>query len=348
MVASYSGLQTTSKTIPAGILAEDGAYTWRVFANAGSSSLQSTSIFTLNVTQTDEWLVATPGINGSRGGKNKATVFYKPVTGNLLPLSPTINIPQPEQASELLPAVGDVELTYPGKEIVLGTGIDGTNEVYIYASDRTTFIRKFTAFQKSENPSGRVHVAIGDVDTTNPGNEIIAGTGSDHFFGGTHAGINQVKVFTGEGQHLVASSFSPAFGLNPSGEVWVAAGDLLSSLPGDEIVCGPGPWNQREALIYNNGTIVGSIFGSPILTPNTRDIAVAVGDFSPTNSGNEILASGLYNPNEVHLYSQGGTLLQTCSAFTTQQNPTGNIYVGGGRIDGDSNHELLAGTSDQS
>jgi len=69
-----------------------------------------------------------------------------------------------------------------------------------------------------------------------------------------------------------------------------------------------------------------------------------VGDFSPTNAGNEVLVNR--GGDLLDLYSQGGTLLDTYWVFGDYPflNPNGNVNVGAGRVDGVDGHEILAGT----
>jgi hypothetical protein len=345
VVASYSNLAGTSHAVSADIMVESGWYTWQVTAIAGSTPSPSlTSQFTLN--HTDHWLVATPGW-GASTGQNVVSVFYKPPTGggagNLQLLRSFAVNAEAGASGELLPAIGDVEYSKAGKEIVLGTGINGSNQVYIYGSDGT-FIRSFVVFTGSENPSGRVHVAIGEVDASNPGNEIIVGTGSKYFIDGTLAApTDTVRVYRPSDGYLLFS-FSPSFA-NPSGEVWVASGDLFTSEAGDEIVCGSGPFGERAVLIYRgDGVQVGAIY-SPQQTPVLFDTAVAVGDFSSTNAGNEILVGAGFNAaNKVALYTQGGTRLDVYNVFTQGQNNSGNVDVGAGMVDVIDDHELLVGT----
>jgi hypothetical protein len=80
------------------------------------------------------------------------------------------------------------------------------------------------------------------------------------------------------------------------------------------------------------------------MSPGPLDISVAVGDFSPTNAGNEILASGLYGSNDLRLYSQGGTELGAFQVFSPGQNPSGTVHVGGEPFDQSGGDEILAGT----
>jgi hypothetical protein len=346
LVASYSNLTATSRVIPASIMAETASYTWQVTATAGSTS-QATSVFTLPLTHTDKWVVMTPGLGAGPFYAHRASIYYQPnptQPSNMQPIR-QINVTG-ETSVELLPAVGELASTWPGEELVFGSGISGSNKVHVYGRSLMNFvsITSFAAFTADENLSKRIHVAIGDVDSSNPGNEIIVGTGSKYFYDGTLPGTNRVKIFKLEGiTATLLSSFTPSFGPNPSGEVWVAAGDLLPD-PGDEIVCGPGHMGSRVALIYNGqGTLLGGV-GTPQMSPGPFDVSVAVGDFSPTNAGNEILASGLYGANDVRLYSQGGTELGAYQVFTSGQNVLGDVNVAAGRIDASDGHEIITGT----
>ncbi|HEX9639518.1 MAG TPA: hypothetical protein VGB99_18445 [Acidobacteriota bacterium] len=341
-VAVFSNLASTSKVIPASVLAEDDVYTWKVTATAGSTAVASASR-TLTIHHIDEWMVVAPGY-GATSGAGRASIYYNPDPAN--PYPALVKLREfsvgGRGGGELLPAVGDVDLVNAGKELVFGSGINGPNKVYIY-NTKGGSLGSFTAFNTTENPSGRVHVAVGDVDGSSPGNEIIVGTGSKYFLNGTAPGENKVKVFTAGG--LLLASFSPAWNMNPSGEVWVAAGDLLTSLPGDEIVCGPGAQNDMQLLIFNGGVQVAEIY--PPTGPHAShpwDMTVAVGDFSPTNAGNEVLVNR--GGDLLDLYSQGGTLLDTYWVFGDYPflNPNGNVNVGAGRVDGVDGHEILAGT----
>jgi hypothetical protein len=215
----------------------------------------------------------------------------------------------------------------------------------LYGTEGGAYLRIFRVFTAQENPSGKVHVAVGDVDSSNPGNEIVVGTGTEYSSEDPQPVPSFVKVFSSTGSML--SSFSPTGWFNPSGVVWVAAGELLSNLPGEEIVCGPGPRSNLQLLIYNHGVKVGTI-SSPVtpIQPDPHNVTVAVGDFSPTNAGSEILASTL-GGGEMYLFSHGGTPLQSYSVFNLLLNPSGNVSVTAGLIDNMPDHEILVGTGYQ-
>jgi hypothetical protein len=337
LVVSYSGLSTTSMSIPASLLAEGGAYTWRVFAMAGSSSRLSTSTFTLNVTHTDNWVVVTPGPNEK--GDNIALIFYNPNPGAPTSTLQFLRQIAVEAGGELIPAVGDIDLTHPGKELAFGGG----NWVYVYGTDGS-FINDFNVFDGNENPSGRVHVAVGDVDSTNPGNEIIVGSGPAPPSRTLATQFGWVKIFTPSGQQL------RSFKANESGDqqmdAWVAAGDLFPNEPGDEIVCGMQGEYRWLILVYRgDGSLILSV---PLPTERgiaePPDMTVAVGDFTPTNAGNEILAGGYGGFNEVSLLSQSGTLIAQFPVFSESINPLGSVRVAAALMDNIGGHEIVAGT----
>jgi len=102
-----------------------------------------------------------------------------------------------------------------------------------------TFIRRFQAFDSTENPGGEVHLAVGNFDA-DPDLEIAVATG--------YWGSNLVKLFEKDGTFI--SKF-PVFiyGGNPNGEVHINTADMDNDGI-DEIICGHGEWGSSRVKVY--------------------------------------------------------------------------------------------------
>ena len=155
-------------------------------------------------------------------------------------------------------AVGDVDPSHPGSEIITGAGPGGGPHVRVFAGNGAP-LGGFFAYPLGF--TGGVHVAAGNVDGT-PGDEIVTGAGRG---GGPH-----VRVFAGNGAPL--GGFF-AYPLGFTGGVDVASGPLDGS-PGDEIVTGAGPGGGPHVRVLRlDGSGLSSFFPYPPAFPGGVEVA---------------------------------------------------------------------------
>ncbi len=137
----------------------------------------------------------------------------------------------PQLASEILPfgqfsggasvAVGDVDASSAGEEIVVGAGPGGGPQVRVYSQDNV-LLSQFFAYEK--NFRGGIDVATGDVDADGV-SEVITTPGSGR--------RTQVRVFSASG--LQRAEF-PAYSATYSSGAHVAAADVTSDGRSDIVV----------------------------------------------------------------------------------------------------------------
>jgi len=132
-------------------------------------------------------------------------------------------------------------------EIIVGMGEGGSSRVKVF-NPWGTCIRRFQAFDSTENPGGEVHLTVGNFDA-DPDLEIAVATG--------YNGSNWVKLFEMDGTFI--SKF-PVFiyGGNPNGEVHIYAANIDNDGI-DEIICGHGEGGSSRVKVYKaDGTLIRS------------------------------------------------------------------------------------------
>jgi len=144
-------------------------------------------------------------------------------------------------------AAGDLENADGIDEIIAGMGEGGSSVVKIFSYDGT-LIRSFKAYGPIGNPSGEVHVAVGNFDA-DADLEIATATG--------YNGSNIVKLFDKDGTFI--SKFSVfVLGGNPNGDVHITTGDIDNDGI-DEIICAHGEGGSSAVHVCKvDGTIVRS------------------------------------------------------------------------------------------
>ena len=242
---------------------------------------------------------------------------------------------------EVFVAVGDVDLSNPGEELVAGHGLGGVGWVSIRALDGT-LLGAFAVFPTTNNPSGKVHVAVGEFNGSPP-MEIACGMGSNAPNGSNGMGWVQVRSNTNE---VLANwpAYSTEPGANPSGEVFVAAGDVHSAYPYDEIVTGPGYGGNNWIAVRN--PLTGEVLanrpawgaGNP-----SGEVPVAVGDFVPGELKEVAVAHGRDGSSWIAVYD--GTLTYVIATYPTfgSGNSQGFVNIAAGEMDGLAGDEIVGG-----
>lgn len=180
------------------------------------------------------------------------------------------------------PMLGDVvpDTRHAGSELVIG-GRRG--RVYVVGLDqgRVTVLDVLRAFPDRPRASAQ-KLVVGDVIPDNPGDEIVVGDD------GT-VGDGLVRVFDSRTQRALVefAAFPP--GAAPAGvELWV--GDVISNLPGAELIVGEGPSGGRLSVFTLASGVPTLVLDVP--DPFDRSTTLrghlAIGNLLPDFRGNEI------------------------------------------------------------
>jgi hypothetical protein len=265
-----------------------------------------------------------------------------PVQATLTLLNEFTAFDASNMGGEVLTAMGNVDNSNPGDEIVVGTGQDGTSFVAIY-TQTGTLLGFFGTWSAGANPSGKIPVAIGEINGSSP-MEIIVATGSGDPDITNEDGAGWVSVWSNIGALVAAyPAFSPAE--NPSGEVNIAAGDVSATGANSEVICGTG-YGGIGWVVVRNGMTGAFISAFPVWggdNPN-HELPVAAGDFQAGGQQEIAVGHGRGGDSWVAIYSATGTLINAFPTFATAStNPYGRVNVASGQYDGVAGHEVIAG-----
>ncbi len=212
-------------------------------------------------------------------------------------------------------------------DIAAGTGNLGGSLVRVFDHDGDE-ITTITAFNEIENPSGKVSVAIADLDG-NKRPKLIVGSGN--------GGSSLIRIFDNDGN--TAREFKAFTGQNSGGEIFVAAGDVIGDEK-NEIVAGTGKdGNSRVAIFDHRGKRL-----KEFKTIESRNglVPVAVGDFVFGDKKEIIVGSGK-DSNVLNVYATNGKILYKIQPFANN-NPGGEIFVAAGNILANKKDEIIAST----
>jgi hypothetical protein len=222
-----------------------------------------------------EDVIVTPAVGGGP--------IVKVFTPDGSPISSFVAI-NPNFRGGLTVAVGNLDGLKPGADIVVGTGPGGGPVVGVYTFTGQR-LRQFLAYDA--NFRGGVNVAVGDVDTGQPGLEIMTGAG----VGGGPV-IRQFSRF-GDLQH----SFL-AFDPNERSGVVVAVGDT-DILPGAEIYASAGFYQDAfpEVILFNRtGQRAGG--ARPYVPGFTNSVNMTVKDVENFDGVPDLIVVGANGPVE--------------------------------------------------
>lgn len=212
-------------------------------------------------------------------------------------------------------------------EVILGAGPGMLPEVYIYRQDGS-FISSFLAY--SENFTGGVNVAIGDVDGDGAG-EIVTGA---MYGGGPH-----IRVFDGWG-NLEQQFF--AYDEDFRGGVYVSVGDLNNDGV-DEIVTGAGVTGGPHVKVFNNtGVLMSELFVGDAYDGTGATVAT----LDVNGDGDDELVTGRagYLDTRVQLFDWKDGQLSYVLAIDAFDNNDFGLNVFGGDVDGDGMDEIGVAT----
>lgn len=180
-------------------------------------------------------------------------------------------------------AVGEVDGSSAGKEIITAAGPGGGPHVRYYSAQMNPLGGGFFAFPTTFR--GGLDLAVGDVLPDLAGNEIVVAAGPG---GGPH-----VRVFGADGNPIAGAPGNGffAYGSGFSGGVSVAVGDVRTDSPGDEIITGVFSGGGPHVRVTTATGVVLSEWYA--FDPNFNGgITVAVGDFDAVSGLDVAVAAG--------------------------------------------------------
>ena len=206
-------------------------------------------------------------------------------------------------------------------EIVTAPGPGGGPHVRVFSASGTADGGGFMAYD--QHFTSGLYVACGDVDASNPGDEIITGAGAG---GGPH-----VRTFTKDGTPLGGGFM--AYDQHFTGGVRVAAA-------GSTIVTGPGPGGGPHVRLFtgSGGEGIGWMAYAPDFTGG---VYVAGGNVTGDDAPEVITGAGDAGGPHVRVFTLGGTETNGFFAFDTGNDhgarvaaahvPGGAVVAGSGR-----------------
>jgi len=261
-------------------------------------------------------------------------------------------------------AMGNVDNTNPGDEIVTGTGnncVGGSgmaSRVKVFTQTGTQ-LAQFQVWATASNPTGEVHVAVGEISGPSP-KEIIVGMGGSC---GGPGSAGWIGVWTNTATLLHSfPPYSTAATINPTGEVYVAAGDVRTDIGAgiDEVVTGPGKGSftcggcgsgwvavWTPAGISTQGTLLNNhpIWG--VDNPG-HELPVTVGDFSAGGAAEIGVGHGFGGSSWFSVWTANiaNTMLTGIGApfpFFGGGNVNGQLNISAGQYDGVAGDEAIGG-----
>lgn len=221
-------------------------------------------------------------------------------------------VTEPKLANEMLPygqfgggasiAIGNVDMTNTGNEIVVGAGAGGGPEIRVL-SQAGNVLTHFMAFDATQENRNGLDVATGDVNGDGI-DEIIAGTGPGR--------STEVRIFTSTGQLLY--SFMP-YGKGFTGGIRVASADLLSNGKA-EIVTSPRKGGGPEIRVFNEtGNLQTHFLAYSSGFRGGVDVAATAA--TATNPGIIVTSPGTGGGPHIRIFNRNGTSLSHFMAGPT-------------------------------
>lgn len=215
--------------------------------------------------------------------------------------------------------------------IAVGSGLGGENTIRVLNINGNI---TYPVFNTVENSGGEIHVAWGNLDSTDPELEVVCGTGLN--------GQSLIRVLEPNG--VLINTFSAFLNDNPGGEVHVTCGDIDNDGL-DEIIAGQGFGGTSRIAAYEvNGTQLWNyryFFGDD--NPG-GEMHVGTGDFDGDNQGDEIIIGSGYNgKNRVLVIDGDGTFIGSGTPFGPS-NTNGEIHVGGANYNQFGPDEIFVST----
>jgi hypothetical protein len=232
------------------------------------------------------------------------------------------------QSSSVTAASGDIE-GVGASDLVVGQAVPcaqgGRDDVAVYRivpDQPPALLQHFAAFD-SAGTSGSGNLTVGDVDPSEPGDEIVVGEDGScqravrlRIFGGLATGdlhlLHQLRVISGRTAARQQLSF--------------VLGDVVPNHPGQEIVVG-GRRGSVSVYGFTGGQAVRLLqFAAFTDAPRTSSNRIAVGDVLPNIAGEEIIVAddGTGRDGLVRIFDgRTGTMLLEFEAFERGEAPAG-------------------------
>ncbi|MFB0518344.1 MAG: hypothetical protein ACETWC_03570, partial [Acidobacteriota bacterium] len=208
------------------------------------------------------------------------------------------------------------------------------DQQYPVVAYNSTYSNLKVAWQDKRNYSTNGWDIYGQLLSFGPG--IVAATGLNEMLNN----ISLIKLFDTYGN--LSESFKAFGAVNALGEVNIASGDVDGDGV-DEIVCGHGKGGKSWIKLFEaNGVFIRSFktFG---IANVQGEVNLAVGNFDIDTSDVEIaVGQGPEGKSFIKIFETDGTFLRSFKAFGAQ-NPSGEVHLASGDLDGDGYHEIIVG-----
>ncbi len=208
------------------------------------------------------------------------------------------------------------------------------DQQYPVVAYNSSYSNLLVAWQDKRNYSTSGWDIYGQMLSFGPG--VVAAHGLNEKYNGT----SLVKLFDTYGN--LSESFKAFGAVNALGEVNIATGDVDGDGV-DEIVCGHGKGGKSWIKLFEaNGVKIRSFktFG---IANVQGEVQLAVGNFDIDTSDVEIaVGQGPEGKSLIKIFESDGTFLRSFKAFGAQ-NPSGEVHLAAGDLDGDGYHEIIAG-----
>jgi len=228
-------------------------------------------------------------------------------------------------------SAGETYLLSGGGAIITAHGFGGSG----WIKEFSLLGRGWNAFKAfgPVNSQGEVHLAVGDIDVDGH-DEIAAGHGE--------GGSSWVKLFEVNG--TLIQPFKAFGAVNANGEVHLAIGNFDADLNDKEIAVAQGEGGQSWVKLFRaNGTLIKSFkaFGGA----NAQgEVHLASGDLDKDGVDEIIAGMGEGGSSWVKIFNRLGGLIRSFQAFSSTENPGGEVHLAVGNFDADPSVEIAVAT----
>ena len=227
---------------------------------------------------------------------------------------------------------GETYLIAGGGAFITAHGLGGTSWIKAF-SLLTNDWGSFKAFG-AVNSQGEVHLAVGDMDADSR-DEIAAGQGE--------GGKSWVKFFEVDGFPI--STFKTFGAANVNGEVHLAIGNFDVNPANIEIAVAQGEGGQSWIKVFDNTGLFITAFKAFGAANAQGEVHLAAGDLENADGIDEIIAGmGEGGSSVVKIFSYNGTIIRSFQAFSSAENPGGEVHLAVGDFDSDAVLEIAAAT----
>ncbi len=227
---------------------------------------------------------------------------------------------------------GETYLIAGGGAFITAHGLGGKSWIKQF-SLLTNSWNTFKAFG-AVNSQGEVHLAVGDMDADTL-DEIVAGQGE--------GAKSWVKLFEVDGTPI--SAFKSFGASNVNGEVHLAVGNFDANPANIEIAVAQGEGGKSWVKVFDNTGLFITAFKAFGAANAQGEVHLAAGDLEKADGIDEIIAGmGEGGSSQIKIFDNQGTFIRSFQAFSSAENPGGEVHLAVGDFDADAVLEIAAAT----